>query len=642
MSDNFKIYSVESRKGGVGKTTLALTLAKHLLSKGPVLLLDCDITGTSIAPPACNSEFWSKISNVLKDKDGETINLLKHFLSNYLSGKSDMRSIVNKDNVQEKKANIIGSSIYDGTDKSIADARLLMDEIHSYWLVEYVLDIADKFAELYSEKEVSVIIDNSPGYVGFNKALHLVMAKMGPKRAKFMIVSSFDEQDLMSCMSASMNIQSMVEDRISVAYYFEQLKRDGEINSEIEVKMKEKPELKRFFYSLVEEEYPQIDEDKVNANNYLSLVLNKVPDEVGPEGFRYVFENVTKETNRELFNEIARLKTDGEPGNRIYYDRNIALQFYSNLITPRKSDSDYNWPSRFTRISKRNKEELALIDDAVDRISKVQFSYLSLLNNMKQKGYERFANYLPEEWQPSYALERFSDMVATLGTFDYLLDPIVKDAMSKDSAMEIIQNVIHDMTARCNWEAYEATIISIIKKVAIRVGYNNERIPKSTRMAALLLMVIAYSETARASYASGNDFRSFLTNGTITTRKRIEWSNLLGDRISLSDTIEINTEAIREVYDSHYASFSRLFCKALLRTLDLNSDFQFLINTFELFIPYRDVMYMSKEIKDYVTSVVVEKNKDRDEKLLTELRLQMTNMKALDTVVKPVINLYLK
>jgi len=44
------IISVESRKGGVGKTTAALCMGKILLKNGyAVLLIDTDITGTNIA-----------------------------------------------------------------------------------------------------------------------------------------------------------------------------------------------------------------------------------------------------------------------------------------------------------------------------------------------------------------------------------------------------------------------------------------------------------------------------------------------------------------------------------------------------------------------------------------------------------------
>ena len=61
MSSRIRVYSIESRKGGVGKTTIALNLAKSLLSRGPVLLLDCDITGTSISEPAIKSVYWQDV-----------------------------------------------------------------------------------------------------------------------------------------------------------------------------------------------------------------------------------------------------------------------------------------------------------------------------------------------------------------------------------------------------------------------------------------------------------------------------------------------------------------------------------------------------------------------------------------------------
>ena len=77
----FKMYSIESRKGGVGKTTIALNLAKVILDREePVLLLDCDITGTSISEPALNSPLWNNETNVIKDTEDKPINLLGYFL----------------------------------------------------------------------------------------------------------------------------------------------------------------------------------------------------------------------------------------------------------------------------------------------------------------------------------------------------------------------------------------------------------------------------------------------------------------------------------------------------------------------------------------------------------------------------------
>jgi hypothetical protein len=49
MSSIFSIISLHSRKGGVGKTTLALWIAQELAADGHVLLIDADVVGTEVA-----------------------------------------------------------------------------------------------------------------------------------------------------------------------------------------------------------------------------------------------------------------------------------------------------------------------------------------------------------------------------------------------------------------------------------------------------------------------------------------------------------------------------------------------------------------------------------------------------------------
>ena len=146
---SFTIYSIESRKGGVGKTTIALNLAKQLLSRGPVLLLDCDITGTSISTPATKSFFWNKLTNVVNlletDKNGEDTyseaNLLDLFVNHYLKGETFINKLINEKTMDPSKINVLGSAIYDESYHPIVDSRLLMDEIHSRWLVEFIQSI---------------------------------------------------------------------------------------------------------------------------------------------------------------------------------------------------------------------------------------------------------------------------------------------------------------------------------------------------------------------------------------------------------------------------------------------------------------------------------------------------------------------
>lgn len=633
----FKIYSVESRKGGVGKTTMALTLAKLLVNAGhPVLLLDCDITGTSIAPPARNSSFWNNITNVLTNDKGEDINLLDYYLSNYLKGKADISALLPKDKIEKKKANVIGSSVYDGSEASYADVRLLMDEIHSYWLVEYVFEIACKFAEINSGEDVVVIIDNSPGYVGFNKALHLEMAKMGPERAKFLMVSSFDEQDLQSCISASKNIESMVVDRIRIAEYFDSLALDDKLNPELEQKMKEQPGLKQFFFNLVDEgsSYPRIDRNNLDVRNYLSLVLNKVPEEVGIDGFQYMYDKVAKDKNRDLFNSISAVGKDGQPKAIINYDRNIALQFYSSLIVPREEDGKYNWSSRFVIARKRNLEELVNIEDPAERVKKVQDSYASLLNSMSQKGYKRFASYLPEEWQPSYALDGLSNMVASFGTHDYIVEPLINAGVEKEDIYEAIVSQLQLLAESIGQKENESIFLSILNIIAKRVGYGNERIVKPTRLVILYLMIRAFAELTKKDFAEQRDFRLYLINGGLISRLRIDWHKLLGEQIHIIDGLDINTTEVRDVLNSLFPTFYNKLCNTILKVIDVNLDYEFLIQTFELFIPYKNVMFMSKEIKKYVSEVVVQKTKLWNVAELRKMWQQMADMNSLEKVLK--------
>lgn len=49
MTEPLRIISLHSRKGGVGKTTLALWIAQELARDGHVLLIDADVVGTEVA-----------------------------------------------------------------------------------------------------------------------------------------------------------------------------------------------------------------------------------------------------------------------------------------------------------------------------------------------------------------------------------------------------------------------------------------------------------------------------------------------------------------------------------------------------------------------------------------------------------------
>lgn len=201
-----KLYSIESRKGGVGKTTIAFNLATLLVKKGPVLLLDCDITGTSIADPAKNSPFWNTETRVLTYEDkGEVkeLNLLRYFLEYYIKGNGNVRSFIKKDGLLASKVNVIGSMLFGTPQDAATHASWLMDELHSYWMVEFIRTIIKEFEGLFPEKTVQVVVDNSPGYTCFSRAFHDYLYEEGPSVAKILLVSTLDSQDLQANMDAA-------------------------------------------------------------------------------------------------------------------------------------------------------------------------------------------------------------------------------------------------------------------------------------------------------------------------------------------------------------------------------------------------------------------------------------------------------
>lgn len=185
QAKNNVIISVQSQKGGVGKTTVALNVAKLLRSEYRVLFFDLDIAGTE-AFFAKKAPFWVDCSHVVgfeleEGKDSKTIfstNLVDMY-DYYMSGntlptftwKETEDDISPGQYFDVNRINIISSSIghtRKGSSVFRNAPQLLFDEAHADWFMEMVRELVQQSCEKQKHdlKPLAVVLDSAPGYSG--------------------------------------------------------------------------------------------------------------------------------------------------------------------------------------------------------------------------------------------------------------------------------------------------------------------------------------------------------------------------------------------------------------------------------------------------------------------------------------------
>jgi len=397
MKENdYYVISVESRKGGVGKTTAALNLAKLFADRGyTVLFLDADITGTNVGY-SIKSPFWKDIINVFKEKDAPE-NLLEWFERKFMCG-LHLPEFTKK--VDPEKINIIGSQVFEerkpeknnkqATKKGlICSPSILFDKLHSFWFIEFLKMICKEFA-YHSERNSVIIIDNSPGFVGIAPAIHEWLTDMGPERGKFLTVSSLDEQDIASCCHAVNNIHRTLLNKIETAHIFENMRSDKDCSID--------PEYHAFFLRLLEE----YEEDKSKnrktpkelrfyisgqwkktkylekPSSYQNWILNRVPREVKKGLFQYNADaiigrgDIFSELPLKIWDSYSEGKEVIPPKQQVSFDEYIEYQFLHNLTSstrryqrryPRAEKAIHILFSRYDRGVNQNETDEFLYDN---------------------------------------------------------------------------------------------------------------------------------------------------------------------------------------------------------------------------------------------------------------------------------------
>lgn len=617
----FKLYSIESRKGGVGKTTIAMNLGKQLLKSGPVLLLDCDITGTSISDPASNSVYWKDDANVLKNEDGTPLNLLGYFLDRYVKGGGVIEDFTKEGILQERKINVIGSQLYTPTARSIADTRVLMDEIHSFWLMELVNQLIFAFEKKFEEKEVHVIVDNSPGYVGFCQALHQTMLRLGPTRAKYLMVSSIDEQDLKSSIYACSEISNQIKDRIKVAQYYRAQIENQQASEEVMDMLNADTDLKRFYFGLMEDRHllESYTEKHFSEKDYLAIVLNKVPKSLDEDNFSYHFENVLEPSEMALFKEITSFRED-KPQTIINYDEAISYQYYWKYLrnTNEEVEKDPYWTRRFRVLSAQN-DEIGRMVDRISAIEKQESIFQALVFSLSKHGYSRVAKSLPVSWNPSYTYELLIDLIARLSRRTQAYRMISPERVDVKRLNEWGLRNLEQMK-QLELHAFGSNDLNQLYLHLMDVAKDNSN--QYGQRTLIMIVMFLYVALMLLEHEGSTDqsLRSRLIKVMRGSHLVYHWEEYVNQGLINDMQIEYSYESARRLFNLYFDRFYLLFCKTLLRMIDMHEDFNILLSAMKLYVPTASPLMFNRELISYLTRVMVSKIEDGDYDVLAKLR----------------------
>lgn len=604
---SFKIYSIESRKGGVGKTTIAFNLAHALISKGPVVLLDCDITGTSISEPATNSPFWYEYTNVIEGPNGQPLNLLGYFLNSYIRGNERLDNVLSYEKWNAKKINVIGSDLYDPNLSLVVDTRKLMDDLHTYWFLKFILHIIQCFERAYEGKTVHVIIDNSPGYVGFCETLHSYMFDCGPNIAKFLFVTSADAQDLIASISAASEVQKKINDRLFVAKYYKRLSDGEEPDREKEKYIKSDGSLKKFLIDIINDQTkiePYID-DNIPVNKYLSIVLNKVPQSFDDDGLSYDYLTLIGENKMSLFLEAVSPDKNFNPRTMAYFDEVISYQYYLKYLKNGSDAPSTYWNRRIKNLQLQSRE-LASNEAQVKSLQTLSTLYQNLIKNLQHRGYKRLAKDMSEKWSPTYALDELQDYMLSITPMEIPYAENHKFERTAARLHEWNSDNLNTLSSVQPVNPYIEAIKTIISSIE-----QNLYVDQSSNTLALFIMVSAFIDVfvkkCHHEMTGEESFSQYLIRNSKSHATPELWMPYVTRTLYFYNEQLWSLTPMQGAFDRYFNDFYTLFCYAVLRNLDTYNDFEIVLSAVSLYVQHKSVLPFSAEMKDYLNSMIVTK-----------------------------------
>lgn len=461
--NNSLFISVESRKGGVGKTTVALCIARLLKNKGyTAFFLDLDVTGTN-ATDFSSSPFWQDDLHIIRDNegnnsDGEAINLIDLFYYRFMSGKvipnfTSQKSSKENLYVDLSKVNVLGSQIYKfgNKEKSINNIELpgiLFDSLHAFWLLEFVKQIIHNFEDIALQNKsskVAIILDNSPGYIGLAPMIHEWLTDIGPNCGKFLTVTSLDAQDLLACGRAVENLHNLYKSKWSVSKLLINMTNKG---NEIKIEKDQEEFLMRLltaddnnsatrdsldFYRIAKKSQGN-EEGEIFINDpskYIAVIINRVPRTIKTGYLSCEFSRTFYQTAKIftlLFGSDNKMKLNQEM--MVPYDEYLENQFLLPFLHRGQKFSEHRMhrlidflemvEKRLSSEARRNirdnkkplKEELEYYSLLGPQIAKVNSIVVRARSAVENVGLGYLSRLIREEWLPGSIVPDFRSVLS--------------------------------------------------------------------------------------------------------------------------------------------------------------------------------------------------------------------------------------
>lgn len=591
-----KYISVHSKKGGVGKTTVALNIANLLLKKGnSVLLFDLDITGTTLVN-SLKSVYWEDKVNYLQS--GSSNNVVSTYFNKYLNkteNKTNLPISNFEDSFKSNKINIICSQLTDsvnGNANLLFEPNEFFDVIHATWFLDYIEDICNSIQLKNTEKQLYVVFDNSPGYVALSPYLIKWLTDLGPLQGYFLTVSSLDIQDVESCINLLKIINDHYLSKFSTAKYYQKLADISQKNKVEEPSNVDKSFLMQMIsmdeISLKNSElqyYIDLPPKSVGYHEYQGLIINRIPedlfygiaikvlDKIDPEINKYIDKFLVSSTKNkvDLFSNIIR------------QDNYIDLQFKEYLL---EYDESTESNRRISSNLKKSNEKLNSISnklsdflsqneiladkDLYGDIIPIILDYQNIFNRttnvLSKSNVVRSRRFLIKEWHPISTFEESVNKLSSLlSTFsiDIEIDPVLTNRRTQNfsiySNIKIITEVYNSLISKELINDLDASVKLIVNTIlsAIRIQFLfiNSRFHDSEFIVSLFLEIVQYQIFEYKKSKKSNETFSF--HSFILSQYKDNESHII---------IRGNTDFETELTSDYYKSI--LLCQIKLLSFD--------------------------------------------------------------------------